>query len=355
MNVIACDLGGTHVRFALFALDSRPGPGSTHRLIDSATLNCADYPGFDQALEHFLDDTAEPPVAACIAAAGPVVTQNPGTEPRQTIRLTNLPWQLDSLEIGRHFGFRHTLLLNDFAALVFAVSGECELARRSVQAPSQQAVQHGQRTPPFLVLGPGTGLGAAIGVHSAGSILALNTEAGHSLFSPADRRQIALLDYLLAQQYEPSWERLVSGPGLSLLYDFTLAQLDGIPGDTPRKADARAIIEQGIKLPDSVARQTLCLFMRLLGMFTRNLALSCLPAAGIHLAGGLVPRILPHLGNTDFLAGFHLFPTHRALLETIPISLVVDEHAGVLGALTFIKHKLGGKDPDRGRACDDRG
>jgi len=339
LNVIACDLGGTHARFALVALE--PSSTTAHRFIHSGTLNCADYRNFNQALEHFLDEASARPQAACVAAAGPVNTRQLQSGCQQTIQLTNLPWRLDSQEINTRFGLTHTYLLNDFAALVFAVSGDCTLELQPVHTVTDRPNNACEdTTPPFLVLGPGTGLGAAVGIRNAGSVLPLNTEAGHSLFGPTNREQIALLDYLLARQREPSWETLVSGPGLSLLYDFIIAQQhDASPAGTQR-LDAKEIVAQGISTPGSPAQRTLSLFLQLLGMFSRNLALSCLPTTGIYLAGGLLPRILPHLGNTDFLTGFYLFPTHRPLLEKIPISLVMDKHVGVLGALTYIKHKL---------------
>ncbi len=107
--VLVADVGGTHVRFALVDVAARTPliAGTTRR------YRAAEFASFADAVRSYLDESAERPVSAVIAAAGLRVNGE--------VRLTNLPWVISRHAIETAFGFERATLINDFAAMALSV------------------------------------------------------------------------------------------------------------------------------------------------------------------------------------------------------------------------------------------
>lgn len=83
---------------------------------------------------------------------------------------------------------------------------------------------------------------------------------------------------------------------------------------------------------DAVCVQALAMFCRNYGAEAANLALKCMATAGILVGGGIAPKILPFLQRGEFMQGFLDKGRFRALLETIPVEIVLEPRAPLIGA-----------------------
>jgi glucokinase len=307
MVILAADLGGTQSRLLLAHCD-----GDGWQTLRQRTQPSQQYTGISELLEDFLLP-GEHPGSACIAAAGPLENNR--------LHLTNLPWQLDAQVIRRQFGINHLQLLNDFAAQTYALPRLqphqlCTLQAGSVQPGATRAL-----------LGAGTGLGMALLAEADGQVHCLPSQGGHADFAPRDEQQIELLRYLLPVYGRVSQELLLSGAGISRLHAF----LGGRPLPIDEQPDAHAI-NLAADAGEPLAMATLQLFARLYLAAAGNLALTGLALGGVYLSGGIAPKILRYLQAPDAIAEFQRAGPMTALLRSIPLQVVLDEHLGLHGA-----------------------
>jgi glucokinase len=137
-----------------------------------------------------------------------------------------------------------------------------------------------------------------------------------------------------------SWERLVSGPGLATVFRF-VAHDRGVA--TPNWFDAAvtagdpaaAVAEHALDGGDELAERALRLFVQLYGAEAGNLALKLMATGGVWIAGGIAPKIRPALESWGFLDAFLAKGRMRPLLERMPVSLVLDDRAALIGAARF--------------------
>ena len=66
-----------------------------------------------------------------------------------------------------------------------------------------------------------------------------------------------------------------------------------------------------------------------------NLALRAVTTRGLYVGGGIAPKILPALQTGLFLDHFCAKPPMRELLESIPVKVILNPQAGLLGAAVF--------------------
>jgi len=144
-----------------------------------------------------------------------------------------------------------------------------------------------------------------------------------------------------------SWERVLSGDGLVNLVE-ALAHLTGMnPGQALAdliardRANAPAGVTAGAAEGDPLCRQTVELFCRLYGAEAGNLALKTLATGGVYVAGGIAPKIVPFMTDGRFRDSFLDKGRMRALLEQMPVRLVLDTHAGLLGAALLAAREAG--------------
>lgn len=74
------------------------------------------------------------------------------------------------------------------------------------------------------------------------------------------------------------------------------------------------------------------LFLRALGAESSNMALKTMAIGGVFLAGGIPPKILPLLKQPIFLESFLNKGRLRPLLETMPVQVVLNDEASLLGS-----------------------
>lgn len=314
--VLAGDIGGTKTLLALYGSQN-----GRLELLREARFASAEFAGLAEIVAVFLQD--EIPVAACFGVAGPVADG--------ICRATNLPWLLEETALSAALGGAPVKLLNDLEAIALGVT----------HLPDQAfyCLNLGRAAPGNMaVIAAGTGLGEAL-LHWHGvGYAAIASEGGHCDFAPLNAEQDGLLAFLRERfAGHVSYERILSGSGLHLIYQYLLSE-DGVPSnpqvdqalrdDDPAVAIARFGLSQG----DAVCRQALVIFVRIYGQEAGNLALKCLARGGVVLAGGIAPKLLPVIKDGWFMEGFCDKGRFAGLLQDIPVRVCLEPQAPLLGA-----------------------
>ena len=78
--------------------------------------------------------------------------------------------------------------------------------------------------------------------------------------------------------------------------------------------------------------RSLDLWIAVYGAEASNLALKIMATGGLFLTGGISPKILPRLNATVFMDAFLEKGRMRPLVEAMPVHVVTNERAGLLGA-----------------------
>ena len=95
---------------------------------------------------------------------------------------------------------------------------------------------------------------------------------------------------------------------------------------------AAAISRSALNGTNPRAEQALDLWISVYGAEAGNLALKTMATGGIFLGGGISPKILPRLTGPLFMRAFLEKGRLRPLLESMPVHVITDEKAGLLGA-----------------------
>lgn len=318
-TILAGDVGGTNTRLALFDDDGRElheGP--------AMVLPSAAFPSLAAVVRAFLvRASARPPDLACIGIAGPV--------DQGRCRVTNLPWTADAGELARELGIGHVFLLNDLESMAWALP--------YLPADSFELIAGGESRPEAnaALIAAGTGLGEAGLAWDGEQLRPFATEGGHSSFAPRGQLEIALLEYLARSLDHVSWERVLSGPGLVSIHAFLVEHRRGaVPpwlSEEMAAGDAAAAISRAaLGERDPLAGEALDLFVRLYGAEAGNLALKVMARGGVYLGGGIALEILPKLHGDAFREAFCAKGRMRPLLEGIPLRVLKDDRASLLGS-----------------------
>jgi glucokinase len=316
---IAADVGGTHTRVGLVRAGN--GGESTVTVLAHRKYVCADYPSLAAILAEFIASNGVGIDRVVIASAGVVLDD-------QVIN-SNLPWRISLSELRRELGLRQVLVINDFQAN--ANAAQC-------MAPNDSTLLTpgvSESTPgPVLVIGPGTGLGAAVRIPHGKTTVVLPTEAGHTAFAPGNAREVEMLS--LAQQrgqtHVPT-EYFVSGPGLVNLYS-ALCTFNGVEPSLR----APAAITEAARRGEAIAREGVLTFCALLGSVIGDLAVIS-GAKSVFIAGGILPQLKDFVPESEFHARMLDKGAMRPVLERVPVRLIENERLGVIGAASwYLEH-----------------
>lgn len=319
--ILAGDIGGTKSNLALMEkTGDRLRPVFIHRYPSH------EYTRFEDIIEDFLGRgreflSASPSgkiVAAGFGIAGPVIGRG--------VRVTNLTWGIDADSLERQLGTRHIVLLNDLEATGYSLA--ClvpeDLCTLNKGVPAPQATQ--------ALLAAGTGLGEAMLMWNGSRYIVAPSEGGHTDFAPRTEREIELLRYLKTMHKFVSFELIVSGRGFLTLHEFLNKGVRHPSFDEPGVDPAPEITRLGLEGSCPVCVETLDFFVTLYGAEAGNLALKALARGGVFVAGGIAPKILPKIQEGAFFQAFCEKEAFQELLSRIPIQIVLNEEAPLLGA-----------------------
>lgn len=316
-TALIADIGGTWVRFALAQHAGSPPP----RLRAEVRLAVANYPSLIAAARHYLDgleDSLPQPTQAAFAVAGRVEGD--------TATMTNHPWCVDANECASALGLAKVRLLNDFTAQAFALPHLGAAQRQRIGSPDHGLDQRDAWT--VAVLGPGTGLGVSALLRRSGAPFALSSEGGHAAFAPKTARQREVLEHLAERFPRVSYERLISGSGLSNLHWAMARRGGGASPEDLRPEDVTARARAG----DAMASETIDVFCEVFGAFAGDLVLTFGAWDGVYLSGGLVPLLLEELGAGAFRRAFETKGRFSEAMTRVPVHAVLHPQPGLLGA-----------------------
>jgi glucokinase len=196
----------------------------------------------------------------------------------------------------------------------------------------------GQARRPSVIglLGAGTGLGVSGLIPAGEGWIALGTEGGHVNFGPRDQREMDLLQFAWQTLDHVSYERLISGPGLELIYRG-LAHRNGV--DAPPLL-APAITQRALEDGDALCLETLEVFCGLLGTAAANLAVTLGSLGGIYIGGGIVPRLGEYFDRSPFRERFEDKGRFRDYVSAIPTFVITAENATFKGASAILENQL---------------
>lgn len=319
--LIAADVGGTHVRIGLVTGDHADAPLSIHGY---RKYICADYSGLDEILADFIASLGGQPVqAAAIASAGHALEDG-------TVISRNLPWTISLPQLQQRLGIADLRLVNDFEAVAHAT----DFAGNAVQRLTGPATA---ADGPVLVIGPGTGLGAAVRIPARPHPIVLPTEAGQAALTTGNAMEARVLQEFLRERSHVPNEHALSGPGLMHLHG-ALCAIEGVDN---RYRLPSAVTAAAIDGSDPLARRTLEMFCGLLGSTVGDMALLYGAHGGIYLAGGILPQLREFLLQSSFVERFLNKGPMRAVLERIPVTLVEHGQLGVMGAANWYLARRG--------------
>jgi glucokinase len=316
--ILAGDIGGTNARLAYFQ------PQNGHlRLISERIFPSREHSELGEIVVKFLDDSSTRPEAACFGIAGPVRNGR--------VETSNLPWVIEQSLLAKQIHLPATLLINDLEAIAWGIGGLSAADVVPLNAVAGPAVGNQG------VVAPGTGLGEA-GLFWDGKLhYVFACEGGHADFAPQNDLQIELLRFLKSRFGHVSYERVLSGPGLVNVYEFLRDA--GLAKESPELAaqisagdPAAAISKAAMEGSCELAEKALDIWMSVYGAEASNLVLKVMATGGLFLAGGISPKILNKLKGPIFMESFLDKGRLRPLLEAIPVQVVTNDKAGLLGA-----------------------
>ena len=313
---LAADVGGTHVRVGLV---EAPTAMSSPRVLAYAKYRGSDHAGLAQILDEFrsrLGHGAQARVAV-VASAGYALADG-------SVIAATLPWSLSTRQVREQLQLDAVHLVNDFEAVAHAVGhlGDSEVMRLCGPAVAQPG--------PVLVLGPGTGLGAAVRIATGGRAMVLATEAGQAALAVSTELEMALLRQMRVSRTHVPVEHALSGPGLLNIYTALCA----LRGSTPRHQDPGAVTAAALDGSDPDAAECVDIFCRLLGSTVGDLALT-FGARAVYLAGGILPHLQRSLSSGGFVSRFLDKGPMREALERVAVSVVEHGQLGVIGAASW--------------------
>jgi glucokinase len=331
--LLAGDVGGTKTLLGFFMPDGdRP---ATVEVGEFATL---EYDGLESIIREFLRVRKVEPRAidvACFGVAGAIT--------EQVARLTNVPWLVDAEQVRSTLGFREAVIINDLQALAHGVTvldpGELHVLQQGIPLASGNGA----------VIAAGTGLGEAMLHNVDGRFVPAASEGGHADFAARTPREMEMVRELTRIYGRISAEHVISGPGIVNVYQFTHQAFGTGPTITPnslapaRLCPAVGTVGEFSELPARISAaamekrcprcvETMEMFVSAYGAEAGNLALHTVATAGVYVGGGIAPKILPLLTDGLFLEAFRAKEPMADFVATIPVSVILNPDAGLLGA-----------------------
>src|SRR5262249_55642317 len=254
----------------------------------------------------YLDRVDERPAVAVFAVAGPVGGDD--------IKLTNRVWSFHIPDLAARFGFKPLRVINDFEALARALPYLQPADQRPI---GRMAQNRGVKA----VLGPGTGLGVAAAVPIEGRWNVIASEGGHASIGAQATDEEPVFARLRQECGNVSAEMLLSGRGLIRLHR-------ALHQGSPLTSEA---IVAGAHAGEKNARTSVALFVRLLGRFAGDVALTFKAMGGVYICGGVALALGALLDDETFRAAFEAHPPHQKMLAGVATSLITCEEPGLLG------------------------
>jgi glucokinase len=313
--LLAGDVGGTKTLLGLF---DRAQPRPVLRTLRSYPTNS--FARFIDILRAFARDVPHDGVeAVALGVAGPVAANR--------AHLTNVGIDVVGDEIASELGTPQVRILNDLEALGVGVP--------ILSSDELLVLQEGRPRADgnAAVIAAGTGLGEAFLHRINGEWVPLPTEGGHADFAARGERELALVRMLTEQYGRAEVEHVLSGPGIMNLHRFThLGGQCSVVEDVNAVGAAAQVSQAALTGRCQGCVDALRMFVSAYGAESGNLALRGVTTAGLYVGGGIVRKILPFMQHGTFMQAFLDKAPMKELLSTIPVRIILNEEAGLMGA-----------------------
>ena len=332
MNFLSADLGGTKTLLAIFK-----GEDSLNKIYENKYIS-KNWNSFDSIISDFFNNLPkdiEHPNYGCIAVAGRVLNNKS--------KITNLKWDVNSEKLCDLTRIKKIELINDFSVLIYGIKHLKEHQYEIIQGsfnnfePSSNGL--------VAVLGAGTGLGVARGLINSKGIHILPSEGGHREFSPRDKKEWELFQWLKNDLglKRLSLERIVSGTGLGNIARWLLMQpqakfhplrqiAEDFHSHHSKKIDMASIASQEAHKGDQLMLEALEMWLSAYGSAAGDIALQELCYSGLWIAGGTAQKHIGGLKSTTFLKAFKEKGRFKNFLGKIPVIAITDPEIGLFSA-----------------------
>ena len=229
--------------------------------------------------------------------------------------------------------FDTLVVVNDFTALAMSLP--------RLGASGVRQVGGGTAKPRSVIglLGSGSGLGVSALIPAGDGWVSLGSEGGHTSFSPRDERELAVLRHAWTLYEHVSFERLLSGPGLELMYR-ALAERAGLTATHAQAPAATEITRRALDGVDPVASETVDVFCNMLATTAANLAVTLGASGGIYIGGAIVPRLGDSFDHSGFRARFESKGRFSRYVAAIPTFVITAPEATFIGASAILESQL---------------
>ena len=320
--ILAGEIGATRTRLAAFDAD-----GNKLQLVVEKTYLSQEHGGLPEMITTFIKTEGIPVQSACFGVAGPVTAGRS--------KISNLPWTIDSRELASQLKLNSVGLINDLEAYAYGIDA---LESKDFITLSEGAEDaEGNRA----VISARTGLGVAGMYWDGFRHHPFACEGGHADFSPRNKLEMELLDYLQGKHRRVSCERILSGPGIKNIYDFLR--------DTKKVDEPKELREQMSQAPDPpalisklaaegktpICDQTMSLFVSIYGAETGNCALYFMSTGGIFIGGSIAAKNVNRMKDPAFMQSFLAKGRMTPLLQQMPVKIVLNDDSGIIGAARY--------------------
>ncbi|HKT81287.1 MAG TPA: glucokinase [Vicinamibacterales bacterium] len=324
--LLAGDVGGTKTLIGLFdQLPVRP------RAISVRSYVTLEHPSLEAILDSFFKEEAltTPVKCACFGVAGPVADHS--------ATLTNVPWRVNGKALARHHHIGKVAVLNDLTSMAYGIllleESEIHVLQEGTPRPNGN----------MALIAAGTGLGECMLHFVDGDFHPTSSESGHADFAARSELDIAVLRRLTSRQGRASVEDVLSGRGIVHLHAVSHeGPCPALPDpDVPNAA--ATITAAALERRCHGCVSALAAFVSAYGAEAGNLALRTMATGGVFVGGGIAPKILPAMTDGTFVDAFRRKSPFEALLERIPVKVILNENLGLLGAASYAARLFAGR------------
>ena len=280
-NLLLVDIGGTNIRYAYSNIGDSDFVSENKAELDSLT-------NFDNLMSKLLDESNVKNIV--FSVAGPKINNS--------IKMTNRNFEINAEAIKQRFNLESCHLLNDWESIGYSM-------KRFSENDFDNFKEGEPFNDTFLVIGPGTGLGAS--VISGNNVIA--TEIGNTNLGLSALKSLLNIN---SDEFNVL-EDIISGTGISRMFETK----------TGNKVKSEEVFSLSLN-GDNNAKEVIDIFTIAFARTLSDLSLTFSSGGGIILAGSLSRSFLSiankDLFNKHFLDGKS--DIHKEILNKIDIKVI---------------------------------
>lgn len=323
--ILGGDIGGTNTNLGIFGIKNNLPALLVSFHFKSKELKSLYY-AVNETLNYIQKNYKVTVRNACLAAAGVLSPK------RDYVKTQNLPWDISKKELLKKTKLKKIVLINDFEAVGYGIS---MLSKKDV-AVIKKAKKVAKA--PIVVIGAGTGLGKTSLIYDEHLKLyvPLPSEAGHSDFAAQNQFELDLTNFIKKNKSIKSvpYEMILSGQGISNIYSFLRKtekfRKTKYTNEIDNARNKHELISK-YRHADETCKEVFKIFKKAYAAFARNCAIDCVSLGGVYIGGGIAPKNRD-IFDRDFVNAFEDNYKMKSVLKKIPIYLIMDYNAGLLGA-----------------------